>query len=156
MHRYRGQQVRHGEEQVRGLRVCVYAELATRQPGRPLSPRHVDKDEVLLYCASVGATHHLTSAKTGAGVSEAFTELMRSEEERTWPPPLGLYSSTSTPTPCAPGVASKKKPAPALGGGGCGGLRTAPAEGGAGAAARLKLAIVDDEPAKKEKKGGCC
>ncbi len=40
--------------------------------------RHVDKDEVLAYCASVGATHHLTSAKTGAGVNEAFTELMRS------------------------------------------------------------------------------
>jgi GTPase SAR1 family protein len=41
--------------------------------------RNVDRDEALAYCASVGASHHLTSAKSGAGINEAFTELMRSE-----------------------------------------------------------------------------
>jgi hypothetical protein len=39
--------------------------------------RHVDKDEALKYTASVSGTHHLTSAKSGAGVSEAFTELLK-------------------------------------------------------------------------------
>jgi Ras-related protein Rab-21 len=41
--------------------------------------RNVNKDEALRYAASVGATHHLTSAKSGAGVAEAFSELMKSE-----------------------------------------------------------------------------
>jgi len=39
--------------------------------------RHVDKEEALRYTASVSGTHHLTSAKSGAGVAEAFTELMK-------------------------------------------------------------------------------
>jgi hypothetical protein len=39
--------------------------------------RHVDKEEALRYAASIGATHHLTSAKTGAGIAEAFTELLK-------------------------------------------------------------------------------
>jgi Ras-related protein Rab-21 len=39
--------------------------------------RNVDKDEALKYAASVGATHHLTSAKSGTGVNEIFQELLR-------------------------------------------------------------------------------
>lgn len=40
--------------------------------------RNVDKDEALRYAASVGASHHLTSAKAGTGINEAFSELMKS------------------------------------------------------------------------------
>jgi Ras-related protein Rab-21 len=39
--------------------------------------RHVDKEEALRYAASIGASHHLTSAKTGAGIGEAFTDLLK-------------------------------------------------------------------------------
>ncbi len=39
--------------------------------------RHVDKEEALRYTSSVSGTHHLTSAKSGAGVTEAFTELLK-------------------------------------------------------------------------------
>ena len=39
--------------------------------------RHVDKEEATRYTASVAGTHHLTSAKSGAGVTEAFTELLK-------------------------------------------------------------------------------
>lgn len=39
--------------------------------------RHVDKEMALAYTASVGGSHHLTSAKSGAGVTEAFTELLK-------------------------------------------------------------------------------
>ena len=39
--------------------------------------RHVDKEEALRYTASVSGSHHLTSAKSGTGVNEAFTELMK-------------------------------------------------------------------------------
>lgn len=109
--------------------------------------RHVDKDEVLLYCASVGATHHLTSAKSGAGVSEAFTELMRSELRGK------VLSRAQAPQLLPAGVASKKKATPALAGAK---PAAAASDGGAGASARQKLAIVDDEPERKDKKGGCC
>lgn len=75
------------------------AVLRLASPRHAPPPRHVDKDEVLLYCASVGATHHLTSAKTGAGVSEAFTELMRSEA---WLPALPSPRRALLPSPFAP------------------------------------------------------
>ena len=39
--------------------------------------RNVDKEEALRYTASVNGVHHLTSAKSGAGIAEAFTELMK-------------------------------------------------------------------------------
>ncbi len=39
--------------------------------------RHVDKEEALRYTASIGGTHHLTSAKSGAGINEAFTDLLK-------------------------------------------------------------------------------
>ncbi len=39
--------------------------------------RNVDKEEALRYTASVGGSHHLTSAKSGAGISEAFTDLLK-------------------------------------------------------------------------------
>jgi hypothetical protein len=39
--------------------------------------RNVAKEEALRYTASIGGVHHLTSAKTGAGIMEAFTELMK-------------------------------------------------------------------------------
>jgi len=39
--------------------------------------RHVDKEEALRYTASISGTHHLTSAKAGTGVAEAFTELLK-------------------------------------------------------------------------------
>ncbi len=39
--------------------------------------RNVDKEEALRYTASVAGAHHLTSAKSGAGIAEAFTELMK-------------------------------------------------------------------------------
>jgi hypothetical protein len=39
--------------------------------------RHVDKEEALRYTASITGVHHLTSAKSGAGVTEAFTELLK-------------------------------------------------------------------------------
>jgi hypothetical protein len=39
--------------------------------------RHVDKEEALRYTASISGAHHLTSAKSGAGIAEAFTELMK-------------------------------------------------------------------------------
>lgn len=39
--------------------------------------RNVDKEEALRYTASVSGAHHLTSAKSGLGVTEAFTELMK-------------------------------------------------------------------------------
>jgi Ras-related protein Rab-21 len=39
--------------------------------------RNVDKDAALQYTASVGGSHHLTSAKSGAGINEAFSELLK-------------------------------------------------------------------------------
>ncbi len=39
--------------------------------------RHVEKEEALRYTASIGGSHHSTSAKTGAGINEAFTELLK-------------------------------------------------------------------------------
>jgi len=39
--------------------------------------RHVDAAEALRWTAEVGGTHHLTSAKSGAGVDEAFGDLAR-------------------------------------------------------------------------------
>ena len=45
--------------------------------------RNVDAKEALAYAASVGATHHLTSAKMGTGVGEAFSELLKRECCRT-------------------------------------------------------------------------
>lgn len=41
--------------------------------------RNVRKEDALEYCKAVGATHYLTSAKSGAGVAEAFTELLKRE-----------------------------------------------------------------------------
>jgi len=41
--------------------------------------RNVDAREAVEYAARVGGTHHLTSAKLGTGVSEAFTELLKRE-----------------------------------------------------------------------------
>jgi Ras-related protein Rab-21 len=41
--------------------------------------RNVDAREALAYTASIGGTHHLTSAKTGAGIAEGFTELLKRE-----------------------------------------------------------------------------
>ena len=39
--------------------------------------RAVSAKEVVDYAAAIGGTHHLTSAKTGAGVAEAFSELLK-------------------------------------------------------------------------------
>lgn len=39
--------------------------------------RHVDKEDALRYTASVSGSHHLTSAKSGAGVQEAFVDLLK-------------------------------------------------------------------------------
>ena len=39
--------------------------------------RAVSAKEVADYAAAIGGTHHLTSAKTGAGVAEAFSELLK-------------------------------------------------------------------------------
>ena len=139
--------MRHGKEQVG--KVYGLAHWRRREYLLHRCLRHVDKDEVLLYCASVGATHHLTSAKSGAGVSEAFTELMRSELRGT----VSLLLPTQAARLLAAGVASKKKATPALAGAK---PAAAASDGGAGASARQKLAIVDDEPERKDKKGGCC
>lgn len=42
--------------------------------------RNVNAKEVLDYTASIGGTHHLTSAKSGIGIEDAFTDLLK----RTW------------------------------------------------------------------------
>ena len=39
--------------------------------------RNVDREEALRYTLSVGGAHHLTSAKSGAGINEAFSELLK-------------------------------------------------------------------------------
>ena len=39
--------------------------------------RNVDREEALRYTLSVGGAHHLTSAKTGAGINEAFSDLLK-------------------------------------------------------------------------------
>ena len=39
--------------------------------------RNVNKDDALRYTASIGGSHHSTSAKSGAGINEAFTELLK-------------------------------------------------------------------------------
>ena len=39
--------------------------------------RNVDREEALRYTLSVGGVHHLTSAKSGAGIAEAFSELLK-------------------------------------------------------------------------------
>lgn len=41
--------------------------------------RAVKADEVAKYVATIGATHHLTSAKLGTGIADAFTELLKRE-----------------------------------------------------------------------------
>ena len=81
--------------------------------------RNVDKEEALRYTGSIGGVHHLTSAKSGAGISEAFTELMKRI------------------------VAKKRKERGGAGGGG------APQ-------GRQTIMVVDEEPARKSAKGGCC
>ena len=82
--------------------------------------RHVDKEEATRYTASIAGTHHLTSAKSGAGVTEAFTELLKRIHAR------------------------KRKQGGGRGGGGGGG------GGMGGGAQRQTLSIVDDvAPHKK-------
>ena len=39
--------------------------------------RNVSAKEAAEYTASIGGTHHLTSAKTGQGIAEAFSELLK-------------------------------------------------------------------------------
>ncbi len=39
--------------------------------------RHVNREDAIRYTESVGGTHHHTSAKTGAGVAEAFTDVLK-------------------------------------------------------------------------------
>ena len=39
--------------------------------------RNVSAKDVLDYCASIGGSHHLTSAKLGTGIQEAFAELLK-------------------------------------------------------------------------------
>jgi Ras-related protein Rab-21 len=39
--------------------------------------RNVNKEEAIRYTQSVGGSHHLTSAKSGAGINEAFTDLLK-------------------------------------------------------------------------------
>ena len=39
--------------------------------------RNVDRETVARYTAAIGGSHHLTSAKAGTGVAEAFTELLK-------------------------------------------------------------------------------
>jgi hypothetical protein len=83
--------------------------------------RNVDREEALRYTASINGVHHLTSAKSGAGIGEAFTELMKR-------------------------IVAKKKRGAAGGGGGSG---SAPQ-------GRQTIMVVDEEPARKTKQGGCC
>lgn len=62
--------------------------------------RHVRKEEALEYAASVGATHYLTSAKTGVGINEAFTDLMKRAWRR-WRAghPVGSLSTSHVAVP---------------------------------------------------------
>ena len=80
--------------------------------------RNVDREEALRYTASINGVHHLTSAKSGAGIGEAFTELMKRI------------------------VAKKRKDRGAGGGGAPQGRQT--------------IMVVDEEPERKAKPGGCC
>lgn len=99
--------------------------------------RHVDREEAIRYAQSVGAGHSLTSAKSGAGIEEAFSELMKRIVAK---------------RRAAAGAAAGGR-GPAAGAGGPGGMGGAAAGAGGAGDRKSRITIVDDEPAPKS---GCC
>ena len=141
---------RRVQDWVRELRKMLGDDIAIALCGNKADmekSRNVVAKDVLEYCASIDATHHLTSAKLGTGIQEAFAELVRRASARLSGRRGGIFSRVRArlhaPIPFPPppaGAIAKKRSAAA----------SRPAS-----VTRPRLAIVEDDEPKKPQ-GGCC
>lgn len=81
--------------------------------------RNVDKDEALRYTQSIGGVHHTTSAKSGAGINEAFSELVRRVVAKKKKKQATSETESKAPTRQRLEIVDDSKPTAAAGKSGC-------------------------------------